>query len=173
MVELIESQFIRLDDGQLVQAFESLSSVRISSSASSGPELADAYFIVFDQGEDRLRLYIGFLFLESKSRMLYRSQVFSSEESAEVMVQAESFVGEMGFMMDDLHYGQASEEEKREIRERIPLFYEFLEDYEQQISITEKVKAQTGLNRIEGLKSSSRGETASFEEAALNLLSLL
>ncbi|TVQ79880.1 MAG: hypothetical protein EA369_03780 [Bradymonadales bacterium] len=123
MFELSSPPFVDLQKEKLLQLYQSLNQPVLSPEPGLPAETAQAYFILsLGQGE-KLHLYIGLCFLDSSHRILYKSEAFSDEEMVNCLVEAESFVGEMGFMMDDLHFQDGSEAERREMKRTNPFFY--------------------------------------------------
>jgi len=110
-----EKSFIDPKSCPILQIYQSVNESKISPGDSRPPEFALASFVLVEEDEEKLKLYIGIHFRESKERILYESVAFRPEDSAEILVQAEAFVGGMGFMMDDLRYGIASDEEREDM----------------------------------------------------------
>lgn len=169
MFVVSEKSFIDPLKCPILQIYQSINESKISPGDSRAPEFAIAGFLLVEEDEEKLKLYVGIYFRESSERILYESAAFKPEESAEILVQAEAFVGGMGFMMDDLRYGIASDEEREDMVSGNPFLSAALDHS------TEKMRRRDDFNRTSEIALSSLDQASrkNFVEAYTRLLSML
>lgn len=143
MFESLADTFIDLQKNQILGLYQSLNQPQISPQPGVAAEPATCFFILMEAGEERLLLYVGLHFFSSSHRVLYRTSAFLPEEVPEKLEQAEAFAGEMGFMMDDLHFSAGNELERTEMLRTIIFFYRDTQTYMQSLSTTEREAKKT------------------------------
>lgn len=131
MFERRSDHFIDIKDKTLLALYQSLNQPQISPEPGVVPEMAQAFFVAIEMEDHATRLFVVLHFLESNNLIVYQTEAFKKEKLSEVLSQAEAFAGEMGFMMDDLHYLDATEDSRREMIRVIPCFYRELQTYQQ------------------------------------------
>lgn len=172
MFEAQADPFIDLKKNQILSLYQSLNQPQISPQPGGAAEPATCYFIISEITGERLYLYVGLHFFSSGYRVLYRTPAFLPEEIPEKLAHAEAFAGEMGFMMDDLHYSAANELERTEMLRTIVFFYRDTQTYMQALSSSEKEAKKTSAQT--SVTKETRAEQYSyFLEQYVTILSML
>lgn len=172
MFYLSDQDFLEIDQSDVLQLYRSLNQPQISSKPTEAPEPASASLIATEAGDKKVHLFIGLFFYKSQKRILYQTQAVESIDLAEMIVQAESFAGEMGFLLDDLRYGSASEAEKREMFRTTPFFYRDLEGFNKALSEDER-QSQTLTGQIFSPQETKNKAHQEFIADYLQLLSMI
>lgn len=170
--QLCENDYLEIEQSDLLQLYRSLNQPQISSSPSESPEPASACLMAIAVGEKKVRLYIGLFFFQSQKRMLYETQDLEVVDLAEMMVQAESFAGEMGFLLDDLRYSSASEADQQEMYRTTPFFYRELAGFNSALSEEER-KSQSLTGQISKTSETKTSDRQEFVADYLQLLSMI
>lgn len=151
MFKQIPETFIEFSKQHLVHLYQSLNQPHISPGAGLVAQPATAHLLVFQTSPAEIVIFIGLFFPESQQRVIYRMDAFSPEFLAENLAQAEAFVGEMGFMMDNLRLSSATEAERIETIRLVPFFYQDIELFFKALSTSEiqirKAKVETAVYR--------------------------
>lgn len=172
MFRQMEQAYVDPSKHSVVQLYQSLNQPQISPEPNVAPEASTSVFIVTEEGEEQLRLFIGLSFSPSEHRILYCSEAFLPEDSPEVLAQAEAFAGEMGFMMDDLRYGSATDRDREDMLRRIPFFYANQETYLQALSESER-EAKLNHTQMTATKESAAEKYNFFLQQYVTILSML
>ena len=128
MFDLLTDPFVDLKRQNLIHLFQSLNQPQVSPGVGLGAQAAEGYLMVF-QIEKQMSIYVGLYFRESSQRILYYSGLFSPDVLEEKLSSAESFVGEMGFMMDNVHLASATDMERADLIRTVPFFYKDMDLY--------------------------------------------
>lgn len=172
MFENQADTFIDLKKLQLLGIYQSLNQPQISPEPNVSPEPATCFFILVETQGDQLFLFVGLHFFSSGHRILYRTPSFLPEEAPERLAHAEAFAGEMGFMMDDLHFSAANAAEKSEMLRTIVFFYKDNQTFLQALSSSEREVKQT--QAAGNLTRETKAEQYSyFLEQYVTILSML
>ncbi len=137
MFDLLKESFIDLGTQTLLHLYHSLNQPQISPGVSKKVQAAEAYMMVLQASSTKATVYIGLYFNDDEQRVLYSSGLFSMDQLEHQISQAESFLGEMGFMMDNLYYSKASSAERTDLIRPVPFFYKDKELYYQALSQSE------------------------------------
>ncbi|PIR22211.1 MAG: hypothetical protein COV44_09345 [Deltaproteobacteria bacterium CG11_big_fil_rev_8_21_14_0_20_45_16] len=172
MFELFKGEQIKIDSNDVIQVYQALNQVQISPAAGRGPEATMAWFVLASISADRNLLYIGLNFDPSGNRMIYVSDPFPTEQSAEYLAQAEAFAGEMGFMMDDLRLGRVSVEERSGILRRVPFFYQDQSSFMSALSDEERTSV-TGSQQPNQTRETTAEKYSFFLEQYVTMLAML
>lgn len=163
---------VSLESHQIIHLYRSLNEPHISPGPGHSPEAATAHLAAVLGPEKKAQIFVGLFFPLSKERMVYETEAFLPAKLKEFMEEAESFVTEMGFMLDNTNYSTSKDAEKAEIRRSVPLFYEDMDSYMKSLSKNE-IQAQQA--QAEGRL--TRTESAEFEvnflEQYVKILSML
>lgn len=172
MFEQITRSFVDLNERALVHVYKSLNQAQVSPGPGMTALSATAYIFVFRNSTSESEIRVGLHFTENDQQVVYEMPMFQPELINEKMGEAESFVSEMGFLMDNTHYSSASPDEKKEILRKIPFFYKEIGLYKQSLTDSEieakKVKAEVGAQ-----KDSMADQQRIFIEQYVTLLSML
>ncbi|MBN8555714.1 MAG: hypothetical protein J0L93_09735 [Deltaproteobacteria bacterium] len=137
MFNLMKEEFVDLAKLSLVHVYQSLNQPQVSPGQGMVAQSASAFLMVCRNSPTVIEIFIGLYFSEANQRVLYHSTPFPAEVVEEKIAEAEAFVGEMGFLMDNLHFSTANATERNDILRRIPFFYSDFELYLQALSESE------------------------------------
>jgi hypothetical protein len=148
MFEIAEKVFIDLHKLALVHVYQSLNQPQVSPGQGLVSQSAQATILVLRNSPTIIEIFVGLFFPDSNNRILYKSGPFQAEIVEEKIAEAEGFVGEMGFLMDNLHYSSSSQPERNEILRRIPFFYKEMDLYFQALSSSEIEVRKTKIEAV-------------------------
>lgn len=172
MFDALDTTFLDPKKYSVLGLYQSLNQPQISPQPNVAAEPATCHFILVEAPNDSIQLFVGLHFFSSKYRVLYSTRAFLPEEMPEKIALAEAFAGEMGFMMDDLHYASAGDADRTEMLRTLVFFYRDSQTYLQALSTDEKQvkqsQAQTSVTK------ETRAEQYSyFLEQYVTILSML
>jgi hypothetical protein len=160
MFEQISEDHLDLQKIKLMSLFHSLNQPQISPGPGQGAESAEAFTMVCELKPNQMAVYVGLFFPKMDRRILYRSPIFNPEALSTQIADAESFTTQMGFLMTNLNFGMASDEEKADLTRMNPFFYRETQLYYESLSVSE----------IEAKKSASETVARKDLEADLHQL---
>jgi len=137
MFDAIKEDSIDLKKVQLVYLYHSLNQPQISPGAGLSAQQAESYLMVFNNIQKQMLIYVGLYFAQSNKRILYKVGPFNAEDLENQMSEAETFTSQMGFLMTNLHFNSANNEERQEFLRINPFFYPDIDVYYQALSISE------------------------------------
>lgn len=172
MFETLENTFIDLKNLNLVHLYQSLNQPHISPAKGKGAQASHAYLMVLQSDPHSMMIYIGLFFPEESHRVLYGAKPFAPEELVGRLAAAESFVAEMGFLMDNTHLSKASAEERAEILRTVPFFYKQLALYYDALS-TSEIETKKALQQGHTSRDQQADLQRAFWERYVQLLSML
>lgn len=172
MFEQVATAYLDLEKKTLVHLYKSLNQAQVSPGPGMVSQPASSFIFVFRNSPNEFEVSVGLHFSESGQRVLYKTPGFAPETVNEKVSEAEGFVGEMGFLMDNIRLGTLSSEERSEILRKIPFFYKEMTLYQDSLSTREaeaiKVKAETS-----GQRDAHSEMQKLFFEQYLSLVSML
>jgi hypothetical protein len=172
MFEPSSTGFIDLKKCEILHVFQSLNQPVLSPEPGLPAELSQAYFVISENHQQKVSLAVGLCFLQSSHRILYEVAGFTAEEIPERLVQAEAFVGEMGFMMDDLHFQDSRPEEQKDILRTLPFVYRDQETFLQALSGAERASKNLVVGAT-SMKATGSQKYSFFLEHYVRMLSML
>lgn len=169
-----EQCFIDLEKWRLQHFFLSTNFCRLAWNESVGSEPSKAYCALLqEKSSDHYQIFLGLFFVESQKRRLFSlAQNFPAAKAPESLANAETFAGDMGFLLEDMHYSSGSDFDREELIRLCPFFHPSVEDYVQALS--EKERSQLSQNfestqiRTQGLQ-----KYQFFQEQYARILSML
>jgi len=172
MFELCSQNYVDLKKFTVMHLFQSLNQPHLSPEPGLPAEPSQAFFIVSEAATEKIRLFVGLCFLNSSHRILYGTTDFVAEDTPERLAQAEAFVGEMGFLMDDLHFRDSSEQEQKDMLRTTPFFYQDHATFMQALSGQEK-QAKGAASSTTSARATGSQKYSFFLEHYVRLLSML
>jgi len=131
-----------------------------------------AYLMIFRSGPAQLEIFVGLFFSETCQRVLYYMPSFPSEMIGEKLGQAETFLSQMGFLMDNVHFTSATQEEKNELLRTLPFLYPTIEQYQQALR-PEELDAQKIKTEVVMKRDVEEDSQRVFLERYLSIVSML
>jgi hypothetical protein len=172
MFDAIEEVSLDPKKYQLVHLFQSLNQPQISPGAGLVAQTANASLMVVKSSAKGMEIFVGLFFPDQDQRVLYHMPVFSSELIEEKLSLGEAFLGQMGFLMDNMHFQSASVPEKKELIRTLPFFYSSIEAYYQALDPNE-IEAKKGKTEIQHKKDAVADHQIVFLEHYLAIMSML
>src|SRR5262245_44198660 len=102
MFKKANEEFIDLTKFSVVDLFHSLNEPFVSAITGQAVSPARASILVCQSRTSLLEIFIGLFFPQSGERVLYSAFPFPPEQMNDRTSEAEAFVSQMGFMMEDL-----------------------------------------------------------------------
>lgn len=172
MFDEVTGTFLDLSHKSLMHLYRSLNQAQVSPGVGLTAQVASAYIFVFRNSPKEVEIMVGLHFTESGQRVLYKVPPFAPENTNEKVLDAEAFVGEMGFMMDNVRLSSLGPDERSELLRKIPFFYKdmrlFRESFTESELETQRAKAEAT-----GQKDAQVEMHRLFYEQYITLLSML
>ncbi|MDB5038908.1 MAG: hypothetical protein JWQ35_2436 [Bacteriovoracaceae bacterium] len=137
MFEQISEVFIHTPKYKILHLYHSLNEPLISPADGLPVQTATATLLVMQDLQKSIEIFIGLFFPDSGKRILYKAPIFQIELLSDRITQAQAFVEQMGFLMDNKNFDKARPEEKKTLIRTIPFFYEDIELFYKALSATE------------------------------------
>lgn len=172
VIDQVEGTYLDLSKKSLVHLYKSLNQTNVSPGPGQVSQAANAYIFVFRNPSAQFEIAIGLHFADSGQRVLYTVPSFASEAVNDKVLEAEAFVGEMGFLMDNIRLSSLAAEEKSELLRKIPFFYKDMSLYQESLS-TSEVEAMKAKVGGMGQKDAHSEMQKLFLDQYVNLVSML
>ncbi len=171
MFEQMKDSYIEMADRQLVHLYRSLNEPAISMTAGSQATPARGYMMVF-KAQKKIQIFVGLYFPQTKERMLFESKAFPAEQLHDNLSQGETFLSDMGFLVDNTHFFSANSDQKNEMMRTLPFLYREMDLYLQALTSSEM---QASSRKVEAAQSRDRHVELqrTFLEQYLTLISML
>lgn len=172
MFDQATGTYLDFSKAELLHLYKSLNQALVSPGPGMVSQPASAMIFVFKNSNSQFEVAVGLHFVDSGQRVLYRVPPFAAEIINEKVAEAEAFVSEMGFLMDNLRFASLSSAERSEIQRKIPFFYREMSLYQEALTSSErealKAKAETA-----GHKDAQAEISKHFYDQYLQLMSML
>jgi hypothetical protein len=146
MFEPAAETFVDLKKVTMVHLYHSLNAPSVSMGDGLPPLEAKAHLMVVQPKARFFEIVIGLFFRESGRRVLYKREPFPCEALEPKLSDAQAFVEQMGFIMDNVNFERSSGEDKQNLLRTVPFLYQDIDHYYQALNPTElkylKAKAE-------------------------------